>query len=980
MKRLSLLAMAIGLFTLPATLRGAEIQTLDLKPGLGEWPFPNLGVAWLLPQGRQVIDGVPFQIDGLVLLYSTNNAQRGRPGRQKVEHIVAGQRFERLHLLAASDSDARKPILAGIIRLQYGDGTDAKLEIRAGQGVLNWTALRHSKSDVDPEEGAPKPVWTGQHSSAAQNDKYFRLFHLVLTNAFPEKQVTEISLESPKTQAGLLIAGVSVGPAQAGRLPDTVPAAKNPLPDLEPRTGEKVASTGTIKTLDGHPLAGARIRVMAVREPGATDGKSVTEHPDIGRGARTDAEGRFTLSLPDDRLYRLLAIADGFETAWYRGLDPKSDPIEIRLKPLSGQDGKYMVHARVLGPDGKPIPWAMVEVDGVGSGVGTSWGGTQNFPEQVVSDGNGEFRLSRKEPFTRVQVRIRAQDFAPQMLWLEVTNIITPINLGPGVLVRGRVVKEGKPLGGVRLGVAGQERWSEVFAGHFEAKTGENGVFSFQHLPTNIAWYIYGTMDSLKSYGAIPASPLQTGAHGTTNDLGDLEVVAGLRLSGQAKTKYGDPLPKNLKLRASYNHAWDSQLASVDPEGKFNIEGLYKGEMEISLDNRQWKLSGANHNLDLNNPWYIIGQFTDNKDDLLLVIEKGQAQYNGSSMGNGNLPTQDWPQNRPLTGAEPSATPPILVSGTVVDDKTGNPLKKFKIIPGYKPPATPGGGVVPKKPLLKQLLDPFTKKPVPWNEMPFWQFARAETVSNGTFQLEFLRLSSTPILRAEADGYEPAVSETIITNTSNLVLRLKQGLGPSGVVLLPNGQPAAGATVLYLALHEQCSLSGRKLSNYGDKEGLKTTAGDGTFAFPVRANGAKLFVSHDAGWAEESVDHAGTGLKLQLKPWASITGTLMNSNGTPAAGVELALTMPNDWQAGDPIINIQGKQTTDGQGNFLFPDVAPRRLDIGRIIPMGSGGGWTYHQQTWFVAQPGTNLLGKVTYDTPPPPPLGEQLKQKLGL
>ena len=141
-----------------------------------------------------------------------------------------------------------------------------------------------------------------------------------------------------------------------------------------------------------------------------------------------------------------------------------------------------------------------------------------------------------------------------------------------------------------------------------------------------------------------------------------------------------------------------------------------------------------------------------------------------------------------------------------------------------------------------------------------------------------------------------------------------------------------------------------------------------------------LYAAHPSGWAEESVERGGDGLKLRLKPWAALTGVLMHTNGTPVAGVELSLTMPSDWQRGEPRINVQGRTATDAQGRFQFADVPPRRVEVQRIIPM-SQGSWTYKLQTWLVAQPGiTNELGKVTYDQPPPLPALEQLRQRFGL
>jgi hypothetical protein len=143
----------------------------------------------------------------------------------------------------------------------------------------------------------------------------------------------------------------------------------------------------------------------------------------------------------------------------------------------------------------------------------------------------------------------------------------------------------------------------------------------------------------------------------------------------------------------------------------------------------------------------------------------------------------------------------------------------------------------------------------------------------------------------------------------------------------------------------------------------------------------KLFISHPAGWAEESAERGGSGMKIKLDSWASVGGTLMNSNGTPAAGVDLGLTIADDFMRGDPHVNIQGHTTTDALGNFAFADVPPRRIEIQRMIPMGTGGGWRWQLQTWSQPQAGiSNSLGKVIFDQPPPPPMFDQLKQKLGL
>jgi hypothetical protein len=121
-------------------------------------------------------------------------------------------------------------------------------------------------------------------------------------------------------------------------------------------------------------------------------------------------------------------------------------------------------------------------------------------------------------------------------------------------------------------------------------------------------------------------------------------------------------------------------------------------------------------------------------------------------------------------------------------------------------------------------------------------------------------------------------------------------------------------------------------------------------------------------------------LKLRLKPWADVKGVLVYSNGAPAVGEQMGVNLGANWAAGDTIFYFQQTCRTDPQGRFSFAGLPPRLLHIERRVPFG-GNGWTDKDQTRFNAEPGvTNDLGKVIFDTPPPPPLGEQLRQKLGL
>jgi hypothetical protein len=247
-------------------------------------------------------------------------------------------------------------------------------------------------------------------------------------------------------------------------------------------------------------------------------------------------------------------------------------------------------------------------------------------------------------------------------------------------------------------------------------------------------------------------------------------------------------------------------------------------------------------------------------------------------------------------------------------------------------------------------------------------------------------LSSSPVLAIEAKGYEPLETDPTNQSVTNLVLRLKRGAGPNGVVLLPDGTPAEGATVVYGATQEQFSMTGTAIQNYGRGESAQTTGKDGKFSFLAKSEGVELFASHPQGWAQLPTQNGGVdGVKLRLKPWAALTGILVDSNNVPIAGTSLALTMFHDWQtSGGAMVNLQGRVTTDAGGRFTFTNVPPSRVEVQRLIPFktsGSSGSYSYMMQTWLVPAAGiTNDLGKITIDQPPPESMMEQVKHRLGM
>src|SRR5678816_4446606 len=90
----------VSLVLLAPRVFGGEVYPVDLKPFLGKTQFDQIGAAWLVPKGRQVINGVPFQVDGVVELSGTS-ARFVSVGRTNINNIPVNRAGERLHLLLA---------------------------------------------------------------------------------------------------------------------------------------------------------------------------------------------------------------------------------------------------------------------------------------------------------------------------------------------------------------------------------------------------------------------------------------------------------------------------------------------------------------------------------------------------------------------------------------------------------------------------------------------------------------------------------------------------------------------------------------------------------------------------------------------------------------------------------------------------------------------------------------------------------------
>jgi RNA polymerase sigma factor (sigma-70 family) len=208
-----------------------------------------------------------------------------------------------------------------------------------------------------------------------------------------------------------------------------------------------------------------------------------------------------------------------------------------------------------------------------------------------------------------------------------------------------------------------------------------------------------------------------------------------------------------------------------------------------------------------------------------------------------------------------------------------------------------------------------------------------------------------------AEGYEPAESRSVPATNGDctLVFRLRRSNGWSGVVLLPDGQPAAKAEVA-LSSHLGGPILGRRQLLFRDQCVFRLTGEDGRFHFdsldavsPQRGvlpaqrqyghDIARLIVAvHPQGYAERAPEKLDQLPVLRLQPWGRIEGLLRSSRG-PVAQREICISKRSclPWVNSVLLSPMVFMTTTDGDGRFVFEDVPPGEHALGCHFPGGSG-------------------------------------------
>jgi uncharacterized GH25 family protein len=626
-------------------------------------------------------------------------------------------------------------------------------------------------------------------------------------------------------------------------------------------------------------------------------------------------------------------VAKGFEPAFFNQVDPLKGPLEAGLKPRSApaMPPSQIILGRVLDPANRPVASAVVSIETTSFGDTTSSSAPAGTDPLAVTDDKGEFELRCPQKFDSMNLRVEAHRFAPRLFpETRPGPQRRDLVVTPGAALMGRVLRKGKLVGEITIGVASVDRTMGNFTGDFVTGTGEDGRFVFPNLPPGREYAAYGLMDSLKRIGALPTRIVRLGGDNSTNNMGDWELSAGFRLGGQVRLSDSNAIPAHTHLTIGRDAAWDSTSEELPADGHFSFTKIPAETLVMSTRIEGYRLSTRNGSLDRLNPFRLLGRLESDKTNLVVLLEPGknlQSDFNPDDEQSGNLP---------LCGAEAKRTAPnaLCISGRVLDAADGTPVPRFHITPGLRREGN--------------------------FERERWQRANAAEGTNGSFLIEMSGKGGGVVFRVEAPGYLPVISEPLALGETNCVLMLTRGNGPRGTVRLPDGTPLPNTEVIYPSGDEQTSIApDGRAGTFGQYE-KQVTDSTGRFGFAPKLGQGELVAGCPRGFGRLSLASSGGTNDLVVQPWAEVRGRLVKG-GKPIPNEHVDLSFRAEWKPGRPHIGLHGT-ITDEQGRFTIDHVPPGELQLTTRAPVEqSRGAWTEQRQRYFAVQPGEKAdLGDV--------------------
>ena len=578
--------------------------------------------------GRQMIDGLPFQIDGQAILFGrTYPIRTGTSYPESLDGIRIGRKFDELHLIhydAWLDVDGA-PLAR--IRLNYADGSKYEYKILYGGQVRDWlqqpTEEREQVADPDT-----KICWRASGPKAPLD--CLRLFKTMLRNPYPNKVVDSMDVISTRSLGSYVLIAATVAPRDPSR-PITPPLAW-----IKPQPFDDSLVVQVQDKATGKPIEGAAVIPLFGLYTGWN--WAVPFY--------TSANGEGVMRYPPGKMsfFSITIEKDGYgsKTKQWQ-LDSISNAITYQISPAIGKIGGV-----VLDEAGQPVAGAEVRLNN--SFWDTMLRNQEVLPsEPAKTDATGHWSIQgMPENCQDFGLTVSYPDFPQAQFYADGPNASrfngrhipaadlfsgnAVLKLSNGYKIAGTVRNQsGKPVAGATVFVG----FDRTMSGAVKTNADDGGNYNLKNL---------GLGENYLTFSAPGFAPeFRTVTITKTNAALDVVLKPGNVIHGRVVDTAGKSV----------------EGAEVSCDGLADRNGIFNGR---TIEWKTW--TDAN------------GEFTwDSAPDKAINLTITRSGYM----------TLEWARAETDTTNVTSfiLDSPLTLKGAVTDADTGEPIAKFKITPGW---------------------------------------------------------------------------------------------------------------------------------------------------------------------------------------------------------------------------------------------------------------------------------------------------------
>ncbi|MFC1793057.1 carboxypeptidase regulatory-like domain-containing protein [Planctomycetota bacterium] len=575
---------------------------------------------------------------------------------------------------------------------------------------------------------------------------------------------------------------------------------------------------------------------------------------------------------------------------------------------------------------------------------------SEHRKDKTDNEGRCRIVLGEKTP-EYVRVEVRKDGFVPiRLSWRQTaSHPVMPdqytLALEQGTSIGGIIQDEqGDPIEGasVYLLVPGGGEIERVAISNHVEKTDADGRWQCDIVPSKLddIWIRLAHPDYISDemYGKTSKPPIEK-----LRDLTSVMVMKeGLSVAGRVLDSNGQPIEGASVAQGSDRFGSNYPSAQTDSEGRFKFENARPGEMVLTVQAKGYSPDLKDFTVykgmgplefHLESGRTIHGLIADTKGNPIAgafvaadtwrghrslewrvdTNAEGRFEWNEApsdevfiDMGKqGYMSVRNYGMSPSEQEYEITMPPELKMHGKVVDAGTGEPISEFKLLSGID-----WGG----------------DRPVSW------QRRNTKTFTQGHYEIGFTHPYPAHLIRIEADGYKPGISRPIGSDEGEVTVdfKLEKGIGPSGVVHLPDGKPAAVAEVILCTPSQGAYIQNGRNQQRRNSQYVETKE-DGKFSFPVQTDVYAIVVLHDEGYLEVDESDLAESTDLTLHSWATVTGKVLIGKN-PAANETVRLGFDKPYDRSAPRISHNYQAVTDSNGIFVLEHVPPGEARISRSI------------------------------------------------